>query len=97
MNLEIKFTPKAEETYEAVVLQLRERWGDRFVKKFENKISKIFDTISTTPYIYPTDRKFTDLRKCIPHKNCSMFYKINDDHILIAYFWDNRQDPLVIH
>ncbi len=96
MNLEIKFTPEAEETYSAVVSQLRERWGEQFVAKFETKVSKIFDIISMTPYAYSVDKQFTELRKCIPHKNCSMFYKVNMDHILITYFWDNRQNPLTL-
>ena len=94
MILPIKFTPETEETYSAVIAQLRERWGDKYVAKFETKVSKIFDTISSTPDIYPVDKQFVDLRKCVPHKSCSIFYKVNDDHILIAYFWDNRQNPL---
>lgn len=37
MSLEIRFTVEAEETYHALISQLRERWGDKFVIKFENK------------------------------------------------------------
>ena|ERR1700761_1201284 len=95
MSFEIRFTPEAEETYTLVVSQLRTRWGDRFVIKFENKVSKVFNAVSSTPYIYPTDKQFSSLRKCVLHKNCSLFYKVNNDHILIVYFWDNRQDPLI--
>lgn len=96
MNFQIKFTPEAEETYNDVVSQLRQRWGDSFVTKFETKISKILDIISATPHIYPVAQENAELRKCIPHKNCSMFYKVGIDHVLIAYFWDNRQDPIII-
>lgn len=96
MSFEIKFTPEAEETYDAVVSQLRQRWGDRFVVKFEIKVLKCLDTITTTPYIYPVVEENTGIRKCLLHKNCSMFYKIYDEAILIVCFWDNRQDPIVI-
>ncbi|WP_426667524.1 type II toxin-antitoxin system RelE/ParE family toxin [Mucilaginibacter sp. McL0603] len=96
MSFEIKFTPEAEETYDAVVTQLRQRWGDRFVVKFEIKVLKCLDTITTTPYIYPVTEENTGIRKCLLHKNCSMFYKVYDEAILIVCFWDNRQDPLVI-
>lgn len=94
MNFEIRFTPEAEETYDAVISQLRQRWGDHFVDKFEAKVWKAFETISDNPYIYPIARENPELRKCIPHKNCSMFYQVRTDYVLIAYFWDNRQDPL---
>jgi len=68
MIFEIKFTPEAEETYNAIISQLRERWGDKFVKTFEIKISKMFDIISTAPYSYPIDSNNVQLRKCVPHK-----------------------------
>jgi plasmid stabilization system protein ParE len=96
MNFGIRFTLEAEETFDALCQQLRERWGERFVTKFETKVSKVFDKISLTPYIYPVADENTDLRKCILHKNCSMLYKVYDDTIVIICFWDNRQDPILL-
>ncbi|MES2810537.1 MAG: type II toxin-antitoxin system RelE/ParE family toxin [Bacteroidota bacterium] len=96
MIYDIKFTPEAEETYLAIKLQLKARWGEKVVDNFENKVSNVFDLISSDPEIYPQDKVFTALRKCVLHKNCSMFYKRNVDHILITYFWDNRQDPITL-
>jgi plasmid stabilization system protein ParE len=95
MSFKIKFTPEAEETYDALSTQLRERWGDRFVIKFEDKISKCLDTISNTPYLYPVADERTEIRKCILHKNCSMLYKVYQDTVVIVCFWDNRQEPLL--
>ncbi len=42
MSFELKFTPEAEETFESVILQLQQRWGDDFVVKFRllNKVQK---------------------------------------------------------
>lgn len=96
MSFKIKFTPEAEETYESLIDQLRQRWGDRFVLKFETKVLKCLDTITTTPYLYPVAEENTGVRRCILHKNCSMLYNVYDSTILIVCFWDNRQDPLVI-
>jgi len=94
MIFEIIFSLKAEETYEAVVTQLRERWGDRFVKKFEAKLDVCFKNLTATPYMYPTGEENLEQRKCALHKNCSMFYRVSNDKVLIDYFWDNRQEPL---
>jgi plasmid stabilization system protein ParE len=95
MSFEVKFTPEAEETYDALTAQLRHRWGDKFVLKFENRVSKCLDLISATPDIYPIAEIDTEVRKCVLHKNCSMLYKVYDNCILVVCFWDNRQDPLI--
>jgi hypothetical protein len=95
MSYLIKFIPEAEETFNELVIQLRQRWGDRFVLKFENRVLKCLETISQTPYIYPLAEDMLEIRKCLLHKNCSMLYTIGNDVIFIVCFWDNRQDPII--
>lgn len=96
MSLRVITTPWAEETYSLLAEQLRQRWGENFVSKFEAKIEKCLKVILMSPYIYPIAEENTELRKCLLHKNCSMLYKVDNDVILIVCFWDNRQDPLLI-
>ena len=95
MTFEIKLTPEAEEPFDAVITQLRDRWSNTFVTKFEDKISKVLDIISITPDIFPVVNENMQIRRCLLHKNCSMLYKINNDIILIICFWDNRQERLI--
>src|SRR5471030_1477830 len=96
MSFQIKFTTEAEETYDSVIEQLRQRWGESFSIKFQNKVSKFLDTIIITPHLYPIAYENAAVRKCVLHKNCSVFYKVYDDTIDILWFWDNRQDPLIV-
>jgi hypothetical protein len=83
MIYQIRFTPEAEETYLAIKLQISARWGQKVVSKLEDKVSNVSSMISFDPEIYPQDKSFATIRKCVLHKNCSMFYKINVDHVLI--------------
>jgi plasmid stabilization system protein ParE len=53
MSFRIVFTPEAEETYDALSTQLRGRWGENYVDKFESKISKSLDRIINNPYLFP--------------------------------------------
>ncbi len=94
MNFEVKFTPEAEETYDAVVTQLFDRWGEAFVKKFEARVSKAINIISSTPQMYPVIEDNTKIRRCVLHKNCSMLYKVSDRVVVVVCFWDNRQEPI---
>ena len=95
MSLEVKFSPRAEKTFEDIVIQLRNQWGEKFVNKFKDKVSRSLEIISLTPFIYPIAKENEELRKCVLHKNCSMLYRIKNDIIEVLYFWDNRQDPLI--
>ena len=96
MSFSARFAPEAEETYNALVDQLRVRWGNEFVIKFEQKVSKTIQLITANPLIYAIAKENAEARKCVLHKNCSMYYIIDRDYIEIVYFWDNRQDPIYI-
>jgi plasmid stabilization system protein ParE len=96
MSFEIKFSSKAETTFNNIIIQLEQRWGGKFVNKFKDKVSKSLDLIADTPLIYSVAPENPALRKCILHKNCSLLYRIHNDEIEIVYFWDNRQEPLTI-
>jgi len=90
----VKFSPQAEDTFEAIVVQLEQRWGNKIVRDFKDKVSKALDIIAEAPLIYPIAEENEKLRKCVLHKSCSMYYLIYDDLVEILYFWDNRQEPL---
>lgn len=94
MSFEIRFTPEAEDTYDSVVSQLLERWGEKFVGKFESRLEKILETLSHSPFLYPIVLESSQIRKCVLHKNCSLLYKVIDQYVVIVCFWDNRQDPI---
>lgn len=77
MQYTFQFTPEAEDTYDSLSSQLMERWGERFVLKFEGRVSKALDTLAKTPFLYAVAIEETKLRKCIVHKNCSILYTVD--------------------
>lgn len=95
MIFEIKFTPEAGETYDAVISQLKQQWGDKFVIRLEKSLLKRLNIISTTPFLYPIIHEPTQVRKCVLHKNCSLLYRVFNNTVVIICFWDNRQEPIL--
>lgn len=97
MIFDVRFTPEAEETFIAIIEQLQQRWGGRFVAKFKEKVKITIKTLSINPHLYQVAEDSTQIRKCVLHKNCSLLYKIYDDGtVLVICFWDNRQEPLIL-
>lgn len=95
MALPVRFSPESEETFEVVINQLKKRWGNSFVAKFKVKVGKSLKAISRNPYLYASADEQREVRKCVLHGNCSMFYKVGSDYIMVLYFWDNRQEPIL--
>ena len=94
MNYVVRLTPEAEDTFDALSKQLLSRWGEQYVLEFEDRVSKAFELLSPTPFIYPVVLDELQVRKCIIHKNCSVFCKIFGQTVVVICFSDNRQDPI---
>jgi plasmid stabilization system protein ParE len=96
MMYEIVLTQTAIETYEAIFEQIQSKWGDKIADKFEVKMFETLDHISRTPLMFKSTFEKRTVRKGWINKNCSFFYEVNAFEIQILFFWDNRQDPLLV-
>jgi len=96
MIFEIVFTKKANETFDAIRSQILSKWGESSVIKFEQRTLKVLEMIAKYPLVYQSIDDLQNIRKAHVHKNCSFFYNVNERRIVIAFFWDNRQDPVFL-
>jgi len=97
MGLNIIFSEEANESFESIGQQIQVRWSENEVNEFRKRVYKVVDIISGYPLIFQAVNKTDDVRKAFIHKNCSMFYRVNDTYIEILFFWDNRQDPIFLY
>ncbi len=95
MPFDVRFSPRAEYTFDAIANQLEARLGNKTVESFKHKVNKALYIIAETPFIYPIAEENEEMRKCVLHKNCSMYYWVYENTVEILYFWDNRQEPLI--
>jgi plasmid stabilization system protein ParE len=95
VSLRFVFSKEALETYAAIQLQLFDRFGDKILKKFEQKTVKTLDLILISPLMFKAVAENPNLRKGIIHQNCSVYYEIKPNFIEVLFFWDNRQEPLL--
>ncbi len=62
-----------------------------YSKKLLKLVSTRTHQILEKPFIYRSTN-FKDFRVSVLG-NFSIYYRVNDEQIIIAAFWDNRQDP----
>ncbi|MEO7211287.1 MAG: hypothetical protein ABIX36_00690 [Mucilaginibacter sp.] len=92
---ELIFTTQANETFDLMQEQIGAMWGENSVKEFDERVYYMLELISKSPFIYEALPKYPNIRKAPIHRNSSMFYKINETEVIILFFWDNWQDPML--
>ncbi|OAQ38580.1 hypothetical protein A5893_14280 [Pedobacter psychrophilus] len=93
MKLEVRWTPNAEQTFDVIYQFVLEQWGFEIAENLKLKILKTLDQISEQPFLFQ-ESSLKDVRKAVISKYTSLFYEVLENHILLVFFWDNRQQPI---
>jgi plasmid stabilization system protein ParE len=93
MALKIRWTTRADIKLDNLIIYLESEWGDSVVRAFMRKLCNFLEILSEFPEIgsmqYPEKR----IRDFALTKQVSIFYKIDDNQIVLLDFFDNRSDP----
>ena len=94
MAAEIRWTPEATETFQAIIFWLEQQWTEREITEFIRKTQNTILHISEYPEMFKASSK-RDIRIAKITAQINLFYKIYKSENIIALlsFWDNRQDP----
>ena len=92
--MQIIWSKNAQITFEAVVVYLEDNFGVNIAKKFIAKTNSSIQVIASFPNLYKAISFKQNVRKATISKICSFYYEVNEDTIVILYFWDNRQEPI---
>ncbi|WP_439584760.1 type II toxin-antitoxin system RelE/ParE family toxin [Dyadobacter bucti] len=94
MSLSIRWTSEAEESFSQIIFYLENKWSERQVKKFLQTVNKTIFHIAKFPYMFEASLFKPNVRKAFITKQCSLFYEVGEDTIVLLFFWDNRRKPL---
>lgn len=94
--MEIIWSKNAQITFDSVVNYLELHFGVLTAKKFIVKTDSRIKSIANFPQVYKAVSFKHNVRKAIVTKQCSFYYEIYSDKIVILYFWDNRQDTIEV-
>lgn len=93
MSLPVRWTTVAEDSFAGIIEFLQEKWSEREVRNFIRKSNRLIKQISQFPYSYESSAQHPNIRRGFVVKQCSLFYEVKKDVIVLLYFWDNRRDP----
>ncbi len=93
MALEIKWSKRADKSFDKIIEYLEDNQSENVVKAFVQKLYDFLELLSEFPEIGAMQYPEKSIRGFTLTKQVNVFYKIKADTIIILDFFDNRQDP----
>ena len=93
MDLEIKWTKRATNSFHETVGYIENEWSLRSAQKFILKVNKFLNTLKTQPEIGRFEQEGKGIRGFVISRHNTVFYRIKGETIIILRLFDNRQNP----
>lgn len=94
MGLNIQYTETFEYTFSVLIAFLQENWSQTVVDEFIHETERIIKLAATFPNMYKSSSFDKSVRIAYVNKLSSLFYTFTEDHLILLYIVDSRQEPL---
>jgi plasmid stabilization system protein ParE len=92
--LQIVLTDNARFTLQTIFDSIENKFSAKTADEFLFKVEKTLILVAKNPEIYKASPLSKNVRVGHISKQTSFYYQINNQTIVVLYFWDNRQDPI---
>ncbi len=93
MALTIFWSKRADLKFDKIIKFLDEEWGETATKAFVRKVYDFLEILQEFPEIGTLENKESNIRGFVIVKQLTLFYKINQNNIILLNFFDNRMNP----
>lgn len=93
MARRIVWSKNATDDLQRIIQYLKREWSNEIAYKFEKKLFLRIDLISKFPKLGKQSDNLPKIRKLVITKQNSMYYKVDDEFVIILNLFDNRQSP----
>ncbi|HYD90042.1 MAG TPA: type II toxin-antitoxin system RelE/ParE family toxin [Flavobacterium sp.] len=93
MALDIYWSRRADAKFDKIIEYLLENWGERATKDFVQKVYMVLDILCVYPEMGPLQHTEKNIRGFVIVKQVTLFYKVQDDTLILLNFFGNFQNP----
>ena len=93
MALEIKWSKRADTKFDKILDYLVLEFGENVTRIFVKKVYSFLEVLSEFPEIGTMENKEKEIRGFTIIEQINVFYRIENEKIIILTFFDNRQNP----
>lgn len=89
----VLWSDEALENVDSIVTYLESRWSQQEADAFIETLQEKETVLSYYPEAYPMSGKSGGYRRCVVTKQITIFYKFENEVVIIHHVFDTRQDP----
>ena len=93
MALTIYWSKRADSKFDRIIEFIHNEWGETVTKAFVKKVYDFLDILEEFPEIGALENKERNIRGFVIVSQLTLFYKIQDNKIILLNFFDNRMNP----
>lgn len=93
MALTILWSKRADKSFDKIIKFIDEEWGESVTRVFVRKVYDFLDILQEFPEIGTIENRKSNIRGFVIVKQLTLFYKINQNKIILLNFFDNRMSP----
>jgi plasmid stabilization system protein ParE len=93
MALTIYWSKRADSKFDRIIEFIHNEWGETVTKAFVKKVYDFLDILEEFPEIGTLENKERNIRAFVIVRQLTLFYKIQDNKIILLNFFDNRMNP----
>ncbi len=93
MALTLYWSTRADKKFDEIIEYVLQEWGETVTKAFVKKVYDFLDILIEFPEIGSIEHVERNIRGFVIVKQLTVFYKIENDKIVLLNFFDNRQNP----
>ncbi|HRX12891.1 MAG TPA: type II toxin-antitoxin system RelE/ParE family toxin [Draconibacterium sp.] len=93
MALTLYWSTRADKKFDEIIEYLLQEWDETVTKAFVKKVYDFLDILVEFPEIGSIEHVERNIRGFVIVKQLTVFYKIENEKIVLLNFFDNRQNP----
>ena len=89
----IVWNRRASNNFNSIITYLQNEWGDRVTRNFVIRTYQILELLAENPEMGSVEHFEKQIRGFVITKHNTLFYRIEEDKLILLNFFDNRQHP----
>jgi plasmid stabilization system protein ParE len=89
----IVWNRRASNNFNSIIIYLQGEWGDNVTRNFVVRTYQLIELLASNPEMGAIEHFEKQIRGIVITKHNTLFYRIEEENLILLSFFDNRQHP----